>query len=88
MAVCAGSHFPSKNLCLAKDFSSLSDSVRKTSTYLGYNYPRKVRPQAWHRHRMQHESLESTVNIEKLRVIELKRADERKAERRLTKLIN
>lgn len=63
----------------AKDFSSLSDFVRKTSSPT-YNYPQTVRPQSWHD---PVKKIINRVDIETLRDSELKRADEREAERRL-----
>jgi hypothetical protein len=76
------------NKSLASDFSSLSDFIRKETGDTNYNKPHTVRPTQWHE---PVKEIVSRVDTDRLNIKreELKRADEREAQRELAlQLIN
>jgi len=73
---------------LASSFSSLSDFIRKETGNTTYNLPHTVRPKEWHE---PVKTIVNSVDTERLNIKreELKRADEREAQRELAlQLIN
>jgi Protein of unknown function (DUF3102) len=73
---------------LASPFSSLSDFIRKETADTNYNKPHTVRPTQWHE---PVKEIVSRVDTDRLNIKreELKRADEREAQRELAlQLIN